>query len=303
MKDKIDKEFISVEKVSLKDLLRWRRERRNKHKDLTYVIPRVQVERDFLCSNRDTDCLTFVGHCTFILQLAGLTIITDPVWAARMGLDKRLTAPGVSIEHVPPIDVVLISHNHYDHLHYASLRKLKGEPLFLVPKGLKKQLLRKGFTNVQEFEWWEQVEHLGVAFTFIPSLHWSRRTLFDLNKSLWGGWMMESAEKNIYFMGDTGYHNHFSKIGERFSIDYALIPIGSYEPEWFMGKQHMTPEQAVQSFTELNAHHFIPMHYDAYRLADETPKEALDRLHANWNTQSLDRNRLKVLSLGETLRL
>lgn len=197
-----------------------------------------------------------------------------------MGVEKRLPQPVVPIENIPDIDIVLISHNHYDHLDFRSLYKLKGNQLFLVPKGLKLTIFKKGINNTKEISWWCSIFHKELKITFIPSLHWSRRTLNDLNKFLWGGWMIEGDKVNIYFVGDSGYHNVFKQIGSKFKVDYVLIPIGSYEPEWFMEIQHLTPEQAVQGYQDFNADLFIPMHYDSFHPADDTPKEALDRLLA-----------------------
>ncbi|WP_391372997.1 MBL fold metallo-hydrolase [Lysinibacillus sp. KU-BSD001] len=297
-----EKEFYAVEKVSFKDLLKWRVERFLKKKDLSFQVPHIEkVDTEFIGSNRQVTAVTWIGHATFLIQMKGLNILSDPVWASRLGFEKRLTKPGVPIEHIPDIDIVLISHNHYDHLDFRTLIKLKGNPLFLVPKGLKITFLRKGLNNTKEFSWWDSMFHKGLKISFIPSLHWSRRNLNDLNKSLWGGWMIEGDKANIYFVGDSGYHNGFKQIGRQFKVDCVLMPIGSYEPEWFMESQHLTPEQAVQGYQDLKADLFIPMHYDSFRLADDTPKEALDRLVAKWHNKRLDMENLKILKLGETL--
>ncbi|MEH6948478.1 MBL fold metallo-hydrolase [Bacillus sp. JJ634] len=297
-----EKQFFAVEKVSFKDLLKWRIKRFLKKKDLSFRVPHIdRVKTDFIGNNRQIPAATWIGHSTFLIQMSGLNILTDPVWASRLGFEKRLTKPGVPIESVPEIDIVLISHNHYDHLDFRTLYKLKGNPLFLIPKGLKLTFLKKGFNNTKEFSWWDFMFHKGLKISFIPSLHWSRRTMNDLNHSLWGGWMLEGEKTNIYFVGDSGYHNNFKLIGSKFKVDCVLMPIGAYEPEWFMQKQHLTPEEAVQGYQDLNAHLFIPMHYDAFRLADDTPKEALDRLLKKWKDKELDQENLKILKLGETL--
>lgn len=297
-----NKEFLAVEKVAIKDLVRWRVERIFKKKDLSYIVPHVdKLETEFLVQNRHLPSITWVGHATFLIQLSGLNIITDPVWASRLGFEKRLARPGIPIEKIPDIDIVLISHNHYDHLDFPSLYNLKGNPIYLIPKGLKLMFVKKGFTNTKEFSWWESLDYRGLKITFMPSLHWSRRTLNDLNHSLWGGWMIENTNMTIYFVGDSGYHNGFKTIGRKFTIDCVLMPIGAYEPEWFMKMQHVTPEEAVQSYQDLNANLFIPMHYDAFRLADDTPKEAIDRLIKKWADRNLAKEKLKLLKLGETI--
>ncbi|MDB5085120.1 MAG: hypothetical protein JWN30_2006 [Bacilli bacterium] len=287
---------------SLHDLVQWRKERRNKEKDMSYCVPQAeQVELEFLHTNRSKTSITWIGHSTFLIQLAGFTIVTDPVWANRMGLDKRLTAPGIRLSDLPDIDLVLISHGHYDHLNFSTLRKLPGRPLHLVPQGLGRLFLKKGFYDVEEFAWWQYKSVGGLQMTFVPAQHWTKRTLWDTNTSHWGGWVLTSRQETIYFAGDTGYFAGFQEIGNQFNIDYALMPIGAYEPEWFMSMQHVSPEQAVQAYLDTKARLFIPMHYGTFRLADDTPKDALERLTAEWKRLKLKEEDLKILHLGQTL--
>ncbi|MBS4172919.1 MBL fold metallo-hydrolase [Bacillus sp. FJAT-49736] len=282
--------------------MRWQKERRKKTKDLSYTIPQAADKMEaYLRRNREDCTITWIGHSSFLIQLNGLNIVTDIVWARRMGMEVRLSEPGLSPEHMPEIDVVLISHSHYDHLDIPSLKKLKGNPIYLVPIGLKRYFEKKKFTPVKEFAWWESISIQEVHFTFVPARHWTRRTLTDTNTSHWGGWMIEGNEKTIYFAGDSGYFDGFKEIGGKFSIDYALIPIGAYEPEWFMAPQHINPEEAVQVFLDVKAKSFIPMHYGAFRLADDTPKEAIDRLMNAWEKEGIEKSHLLFLQLGETL--
>ncbi|HEX7056883.1 MAG TPA: MBL fold metallo-hydrolase [Bacilli bacterium] len=298
-----DDRYCAVTKVSLQNLLRWRRERRSKRKDLSYRVPVAKrPEVEFIRANRGTPALTWIGHSSFLIQIGGLNLLVDPVWAKRMGFAKRLSPPGLPLDAMPAADFVLISHSHYDHLDFPTLRKLSGDPTYLVPLGLGELFRRKGFQQVKEFAWWEQMRRTDIAITFVPARHWSRRTLRDLNKSLWGGWVIHSNGKTIYFVGDSGYHDEFKTIGKRYRIDVVLMPIGAYEPEWFMKNQHVSPEEAVQSYIDLQAEWMVPMHYGAFRLADDTPKEALDRLHQSWAQRGLGPERLKVLAQGETLR-
>ncbi|MCK9862229.1 MBL fold metallo-hydrolase [Paenibacillus sp. ATY16] len=294
---------------SIKHLQRWRQERlrKIKTKDYSYSVPSVEPDLSFLHENRAKPSLTWVGHSTFFIQLAGKNMITDPVWAGQMAFQRRLTPPGLPIEEVPPVDIILISHSHYDHLHIQSLRRLQGSKLLLVPAGLRTKLRLKGFTNVRELHWWESVVIDGIRITFVPSQHWTRRNLWDMNSSHWGGWVMEPADKNsleptIYFAGDSGYFSGFREIGSRFDIDVALMPIGAYEPEWFMGPQHVTPEEALQAFEDTGAKWFVPMHYGAFKLADDTPREALDRLANERERIGLDEQRVRILLHGETWR-
>lgn len=289
---------------SFNDLLKWQRERRMKKKDLSYIVPQASDKKiDYLQSNRHEATITWIGHSSFLIQMNGLNIVTDIVWANRMGLDIRLTNPGIQPDEMPEIDVVLISHSHYDHLDIPSLKKLKGSTMYFVPIGLKPLLKRKRFQNVKEFSWWDSTFIDDVKFTFVPAQHWTKRSLTDTNTSHWGGWIIEASEKTIYFAGDSGYFDGFKEIGRKYKIDYALIPIGAYEPEWFMSSQHINPEEAVKAFIDVKGRYFIPMHYGAFRLADDTPKEALDRLLIEWERKKLDKSSLFLLKLGETIRV
>lgn len=297
--------------ATLKDIVRWQKERRSKRKDLSFRIGQADNKQQAVLNSNHRDLtITWIGHSTFILQMAGLTIVTDPVWARQMGLSRRLEEPGLSIDEIPPVDVILLSHSHYDHLHVGSLRKLKGSPTILVPEGLGRnvQKLMKS-KKVYELPWWGHMSIGSVTFNFVPAQHWTKRTLSDTNTSHWGGWVIqqestagEHASHSIYFAGDSGYFQGFRDIGERFpSITYALMPIGAYEPEWFMGMQHVTPEEAIQAFIDVGAETFIPMHYGAFRLADDTTEEALNRLLAEWERRGLNSSQLRLLKHGETL--
>ncbi|MFB5197564.1 MBL fold metallo-hydrolase [Neobacillus sp. KR4-4] len=288
---------------SFKELRKWQRERKKKVKDLTINIEQypLKMVRE-IKENKSRTSYTWVGHSTFLIQLNGINILTDPVWAKRMGLEKRLTEPGISLEDLPEIDVVVISHGHYDHLDFPTLKKLKGNPQYLVPAGLTSLFNRKGYSDVTELNWWENLEYGGITFHFVPAQHWTRRSLTDMNTSHWGGWIVQSPQETLYFVGDTGYFSGFKQIGERFtSIDTVFMPIGAFEPEWFMAPAHISPEDSVKAFIELKAKSFVPMHYGTYRLADDTGPEALERLHREWEKQQLPQEQLKVLLLGETV--
>ncbi|KUO61312.1 MAG: MBL fold metallo-hydrolase [Gracilibacter sp. BRH_c7a] len=304
MKDKFKNLDDIPLNTTLSDLFRWRRERKGKIKDISFRVPQAELKQiDFLKTNKKQPSLTWVGHATFLIQLGGLNILTDPVWAQRLGTAKRLVLPGLMLTELPQIDVVLISHNHYDHLDFRSLRKLAGDPTFLIPKGLGLSFSRKGLKNTQEFQWWEDIKLGQVSCTFVPAQHWSKRSLWDTNRTLWGGWMIkeDNINKSIYFVGDSGYFRGFQEIANRFTVDIFLAPIGCYEPEWFMEIQHITPEQAVQAYVDVGANLFIPMHYESFQLGDDTPQEALDRLIAEWGRRQHPANALKLFKLGETL--
>lgn len=283
------------------DLLQWQKERRQKNKDVSILIERApKIEVDELATNRSAASITWIGHSTFFIQLHGMNIITDPVWAKRMGFQNRLTEPGIALRDLPAIDHVLISHGHYDHLDFPTLRRLKGQPTYFVPIGLGRSFRLRGLTNVIESEWYDSFLYEDLKLTFVPAQHWTKRTLLDTNTSHWGGWIIESGEHSIYFVGDTGYFRGFKDLAEKFSIQTVLMPIGAYEPEWFMKDSHLNPEDAIQAFLELGGTTFIPMHYGTYHLADDTGPEALARLHAQWKRLELDEDALKQLRIGET---
>lgn len=297
---------VSTDKT-LKQFRQWREERRRKKKDYSYLIPNSPPQLDYLSSNRSELAITWIGHSTFLIQFAGLNIVTDPVWAMRMGFQRRLGMPGLPIGDVPEVDVILISHSHYDHMHVSSIRRLYRENTqLIVPIGLARKMARKGFRRVRELNWWESMQIGDARISFVPTQHWTRRTPFDTNTSHWGGFVLEDASgsmRSIYFAGDSGYFPGFKQIGERFDISVALLPIGAYEPEWFMTSQHTTPEEAVQAFLDVKAELMVPMHYGTFRLADDTAREALDRLEADRAKRGIPEEAIKVLLHGETLRL
>lgn len=307
---------IKVDKT-LKEIRQWREERRRKKKDYSFVVPSVTPRIAYLTDNRLETTITWIGHSTFFIQYEGLNLIADPVWAGRLGFERRLVQPGMRIGDVPPVDLILISHSHYDHMHLASIRKLyRAETKLIVPAGLKRRMVRKGFRNCTEMQWWESLTVGRVKLSFVPTQHWTRRTPFDTNTSHWGGYILEPAEPAghperegdrhllppcLYFAGDSGYFPGFKEIGRRFRIDVAMMPIGAYEPEWFMTSQHVNPEEAVQAFVDVGAETMIPMHYGTFRLADDTAREALDRMEAARIAQGIGEERIKVLGNGETL--
>ncbi|MCM3764444.1 MBL fold metallo-hydrolase [Neobacillus niacini] len=300
------KRYANLDNVSnaksFKDMLKWNKERRSKVKDLSVQIPQSPIKRvEEIRENRSRTSYTWIGHSTFFIQLSGLNILTDPVWAQRMGFQKRLTTPGLALEELPEMDVVVISHGHYDHLDFPTLKKVKGNPQYFVPAGLKSLFVKKGYKKVIEMNWWDSIDYEGIKVHFVPAQHWTRRTMTDMNTSHWGGFIFEGHSETMYFVGDTGYFSGFKEIGRRFTIGTVFMPIGAYEPEWFMKDSHINPEDSIKAFLELGGKMFVPMHYGAYRLADDTGPEALERLTREWNRLSLPQGQLKVLMIGETV--
>ncbi|TVY01143.1 MBL fold metallo-hydrolase [Cohnella terricola] len=296
---------VGAGKASKVQFDRWRENRFRKLRNKGYeeCVPSVLPDLKFLQHNRSEPSVTWIGHSTFLIQMAGLNIVTDPVWARRMAFQKRLVPPGIELSDMPSVDVVLVSHAHYDHLHLASLRRLRGPKKMVVPAGLSRKLFLRGFRQTQELHWWEHTELHGVKFTFVPAQHWTRRNPWDMNKSHWGGWVLEiDRGPTIYFAGDSGYFRGFSEIGRRFDIDVALLPIGAYDPEWFMSSQHVSPEEALQAYLDVKAKYFVPMHYGAFKLSDDTPAEALRRLEAERVRLGIPQEKLLLLQHGETMR-
>jgi L-ascorbate metabolism protein UlaG (beta-lactamase superfamily) len=229
---------------------------------------------------------TFVGHSTFLLQLKELNVLTDPMFSERASPvkfigPKRIRAPGLKLEELPKIDVVIISHNHYDHLDLESLKVLDGKyhPLFLVPLGNEKILKEAGIQNVHEMDWWEEHIIREHKFTFTPAQHWSGRGLFDKCETLWGSFFIQSPTFKTYFAGDTGLATHFANIRLRLGApDLSLLPIGGYEPQYFMKINHMTPEEAFIAHQDLNSTFSIGMHFGTFPFTDEPVQDPVERL-------------------------
>ncbi len=230
---------------------------------------------------------TVINHATVLLQVDGVNILTDPIWSDRASPvsfigPKRVHQPGLDFTDLPPIDVVMISHNHYDHLDIPTLKKLDAahQPLILV--GLKNgALLQKhGLTHFKEMDWYETLDVKGLSVTFMPNQHWSARGVFDKFETLWGGFIVSAQQGSIYFAGDTGYGKFFDTIKARFpNIVLSFLPIGAYEPRWFMQSSHINPTEAVKAHKALASQHSVAIHFGTFQLTDEArdaPKKALD---------------------------
>ena len=224
---------------------------------------------------------TFVGHSTVLIQTAGINILCDPIWSMRASPfswigPRRHRAPGIRFEDLPPIDSVLQSHDHYDHLDIPTVRRIASQshPKFVVPLGVSARLVRKNVTSLEhisELDWWQSVDmRNNLKITSVPARHFSGRSLSDRNKTLWCGYMIEGPAGAIYFAGDSGYGSHFQEINRRFpNIRLAFLPIGAYIPQWFMGPVHVSPADAVRAHEELGAATSIGIHFGTFRLADD----------------------------------
>jgi L-ascorbate metabolism protein UlaG (beta-lactamase superfamily) len=250
--------------------------------------------------------VTWVGHASLLIQMGGKNILTDPVWSNRInGFIRRLQPPGIAWEHLPPTDGVLVSHNHYDHLDWPTLKRLPRSTPCFVPAGLKASFQRRGFTDVTELEWWESSPLGALDIELVPAHHWSRRGLWDLNRSLWGGFVItDRAGRKAYFSGDTAYGPAFKEIGRRHPrIQVAALPVGAYAPRELNRLVHTSPEEALRAFEDLGAIHMLPMHWWTFRLSPEPITEPMQRLNDAWRLSGLPRGRLWDMAIGETRQL
>jgi L-ascorbate metabolism protein UlaG (beta-lactamase superfamily) len=251
------------------------------------------------------DALTWIGHATFLIQLGGKSALIDPVMSQALStVVRRNVAPGLDWQALPKIDVVLVTHNHRDHMDAPTLKRLGGDPVYVVPRGLGKWFERAGLRRVVEMDWWQEEEIEGLHITFVPSQHWSRRGLTDMNATWWGGFVIERGGLQVYHSGDTAWFEGFSLIGERCGeIHAAMLPIGAYAPRWFMRAQHMDPEDAVRAFTALGAAKFVAMHWGTFKLTDEHLEEPPQLLREIWERSGLHDHRRLIPAIGETLLL
>jgi N-acyl-phosphatidylethanolamine-hydrolysing phospholipase D len=248
-----------------------------------HAAERVANDGAFLRENAEhsVPTVTWIGHSTLLVQMGGVTFLTDPIWSKYASPipvgPRRLVDPGVSIDDLPPIDFVVISHNHYDHMDTPTLARLaerarrRGEEtVFFVPLANGAILERAGVGRVVEMDWWESTEHEGVRIHCVPARHWSRRGLLDGDRALWSGWVVVAAERRFYFAGDTGMFDGFATLGERLGpFDLAALPIGAYEPAAMMSQAHLNPEEAVTAAVDLGARSTVAVHYGTFVLSDE----------------------------------
>ena len=247
--------------------------------------------------------VTFVNHATTLIQMDGVNILTDPIWSERCSPvsfagPRRIRPAGIRFDDLPPIDAVLVSHNHYDHCDMPTLRALQKRGARRIVTSLNNAALmaRHGVAGATEADWWRGVAlSPRVTVTIVPAQHFSARGLSDRDACLWSGFVIQGPSGSVYFAGDTGWGRHFAEIGERFGpIRLALLPIGAYKPRWFMKPAHISPEEAVEAHFALRAKTSVPMHYGTFALGDDGEMEPLDdlrramRARGNPNVRILD---------------
>lgn len=281
----------------------------------SYERPEFPLARNdpaWLRGNRSQPSLTWVGHDTFLLQLGGLNILTDPHFTKRTSPlrwagPERLAPLGLALKDLPAIDLVLISHNHYDHLDEGSVRWIarhNPKALFVVPLGVRRWMLRHRIRNAVELDWWQQHDGPDYKVTAVPAQHFSGRSATDRNKTLWCGFVLELGGQKIYFAGDSGYSKDFADIGARFApIDLALIPIGAYEPRWFMRAMHVNPEEAVRIHRDVGAKLSVAMHWGTFRLTEEPLDEPPRFLAQALKEAGISPDHFWVMQHGETKTL
>jgi N-acyl-phosphatidylethanolamine-hydrolysing phospholipase D len=283
--------------------------------DLAFITANARA------GNAMQPALTWIGHASALVQMGGLNVLTDPVFSDRVSPfsfvgPRRHQPPALTPANLPAIDLVLISHNHYDHLDESSVRALNaqagGPPLFVVPLGLKAWMANVGITNVVELDWWQSRRIGATEVVLTPVQHWSGRSLNDRMKTLWGGYAVFAPDLHLFFSGDTGYSKDFADIRARFAdrqrpeqgggFDVALIAVGAYEPRWFMTSQHVNPAEAVQVHLDLGAKRSVGIHWGTFPLTDEALDEPPRHLAQARRAQGLADEDFVVLAVGETRR-
>lgn len=294
-------------------LLKWQWQRLRNGRDAVpdagsfpLAAPRIERPR----APADESRVTWLGQSGFLLQMAGCNLLTDPLLSERASPfetigPRRVAAAPVTVADMPPLDAVIISHDHYDHLDrrtIAALLERFGKALpFFTPLGYTAWFRKLGATQVTELDWWQTVPAGPLELTCLPAQHWTRRGL-DTGRRLWSSWLVRSSAGSLYFCGDSGYCPAFADIRERVGApDIALMPIGAYEPRWFMKPAHMNPEDAVQAFIDLGARDFVAMHWGTFHLTDEPMLEPPVRTRSAWHTRNLPDDKLHIPKPGETL--
>ena len=286
------------------DLLRWKLGKNEYDKSTPPEVPVMANDGAYLKDRSQPASVTWVGHSTFAVQDGADVFLTDPHWGPRALIPPRITPPGIPLGAVPSDAFVVLSHNHYDHLDSWTVRRLPETIPWFVPLGLGDWFRRKGREQVTELDWWQSAHHGRWTLTCLPAQHWSDRLGMGRNATLWCSWLLDSGERRYYFAGDSGYFHGFAEFGRRFApIDIAFLPIGAYEPRWFMRYQHVNPEEAWRAFLDLGARTMVPMHWGCFDLTDEPvdlPPRVLTEI---LQREGAGREQVRTMAVGERWKM
>jgi len=255
--------------------------------------------------------VTFIGHATFLMQTEAGNVLTDPMFSERAGPwnvfgPRRVRPPAIALDALPPISIVLLSHNHYDHCDVRTLRLLarRFDPIVITPLGNARLLRSMGVQRVEELDWWQSTASTALPITLAPAHHFSARGPLDRNRALWGGFVITAVTHRIYFAGDTAYAPFFTDIRHRLGpIDLALLPIGAYEPRWFMKAVHMNPAEAVQAHLDLQATASVGMHFGTFQMTTEGIDEPLHALKQAREAHGVSDALFRTIGFGEAVFL
>lgn len=302
--------------ASFIDFLRWRFSRLGKSPSRKGVsdFPMARNDPTFLKSNQSEITLTWIGHATLLLQINGKNILTDPHFSQRASPvqwagPRRVVPPGLALGDLPAIDMVVISHNHYDSLDTGSITRLYERDhgpstTFFVPLGLGRWFRNLGISRVIELDWWDRYEAGGLEIIAVPVQHWSKRLLESANTTLWAGWIIRSNSFRFFFAGDSGYASHFKEIGRKFGpFDLCATPIGAYRPRWFMRAHHMNPAEAVQVHLDVGSKKSVGIHWGTFKLTDEPLDEPPEKLAKARREKNIPEDEFLVLKHGQTIVL
>jgi N-acyl-phosphatidylethanolamine-hydrolysing phospholipase D len=304
---KLDKSLFSYLKMRWFSDVKHADQSKDAHKVAVLKPEQVQFTAQPL-----TPQVSWLGHSAFLIQYQGKTILTDPNFSDHASPisfagPQRLTAKPFKLEDLPPINVVVISHDHYDHLDKDTIQQLGNQPLYIVPLNLKSWFIDNGIAaeRVVELNWWQQHQYNGLTITATPSQHWSGRGLFDRMKTLWAAWHIDMQGFSVWFAGDTGYNSRdFKAVGDRWQgVDLALIPIGGYAPRWFMNDVHVDPGQAIKIHNDVRAKLSIGMHWGTFQMTSEPMMEPRQLLEQGVHQQALEQGQFITLAIGETRTL